>query len=73
MTQELRLSENLQYDPALTINEIVAQFPETIAVFNHFGFDTCCGGGIRIDEAATRDGIDVSTVVTAVSEAIARR
>ena len=35
-------------DPKLTINEIVAQFPATIPVFDRFGLDTCCGGGVRV-------------------------
>lgn len=67
------MSETLQFNPDLTINEIVAAHPETIAVFNRFGLDTCCGGGVRVDEAARRDGIDVKSVVAAVNEAIAKR
>lgn len=57
-------------DPNLTINEIVARFPETIPVFNRFGLDTCCGGGVRIDEAAKRDGLDLTDVLSALREAL---
>jgi iron-sulfur cluster repair protein YtfE (RIC family) len=39
------MKEALQFDPDLTINEIVAAYPETIPVFNEVGVDTCCGGG----------------------------
>jgi regulator of cell morphogenesis and NO signaling len=60
-------------DPNLTINEIVARFPETIPVFNRFGLDTCCGGGVRVDEAARRDELDVTAVVSALRQAIERR
>jgi iron-sulfur cluster repair protein YtfE (RIC family) len=52
----------LQLDPALTINEIVAAHPATIPVFDRFGFDTGCGGGVRVDEVAKRDGIEVGAM-----------
>ena len=55
-----------------SINEIVAAHPETIAVFNRFGFDTCCGGGVTVDEAARRDGVDANEVIAALNEALAR-
>ena len=55
-----------QLDPTLTINEIVALYPATIPVFNRFGMDTCCGGGIPIESAAHRDGIDVEVVMAAL-------
>ena len=67
------MPETMQFDPTLLINEIVAAHPETIAVFNRFGFDTCCGGGVRVDEAARRDGIDADEVIRALNEAIAAR
>lgn len=58
-------------DLASTINEIVALHPQTIPVFNEFGFDTCCGGGITVPEAARRDGINLAVVLTALNEALA--
>lgn len=61
------------FDRNLTINEIVARFPETIAVFNRFGLDTCCGGGVRVDEAARRDGLDAALVIAALRDAVERR
>ncbi len=60
-------------DPNLMINEIVARFPETIPVFNRFGLDICCGGGVRVDEAAERDGIDAAEVLSALRQALERR
>ncbi len=59
-----------QLDPTMTINEIVARYPATIAVFNRFGMDTCCGGGVSVGQAAYRDGIDVDLVLTALREAV---
>ena len=61
------------FDASRTIKEIVALHPETIAVFKRFGFDACCGGGVRVDEAALRDGIDVDEVVAALNESLAAR
>jgi regulator of cell morphogenesis and NO signaling len=59
-----------QVDPTLTINEIVARYPATIPVFNRFGMDTCCGGGVSVYDAARRDGIDVEAVLAALREAV---
>jgi regulator of cell morphogenesis and NO signaling len=67
------MPDTIALDPTLTINEIVARFPETIPVFNRFGLDTCCGGGVRVDDAARRDGLDSDAVVEALREAITRR
>lgn len=59
-----------ELDPSLTINEIIAAYPETIPVFNRFGLDICCGGGVSVDEAARRDGIDAEAVVAALNEVV---
>jgi regulator of cell morphogenesis and NO signaling len=58
-------------DRALTINEIVARYPQTIPVFNRFGLDTCCGGGVCVDDAARRDGLDATAVLAALDEVLA--
>ncbi len=60
-------------DPSLTINEIVALHPEAIPVFNRFGIDTCCGGGVSVEDAARRDGIDAATVLAALDDALTAR
>jgi regulator of cell morphogenesis and NO signaling len=60
------MSDVIQLDPSLTINEIVARHPETIAVFNRFGMDTCCGGGVSVEEAARRDGLDLDQILAAL-------
>lgn len=59
-------------DSTLTINEIVALHPQTIAVFNRFGLDTCCGGGVRVAEAARRHGLDLDALESALHEALGR-
>jgi iron-sulfur cluster repair protein YtfE (RIC family) len=70
---EIQMAAATALDPRLTINEIVARFPETIPVFNRFGLDTCCGGGVCVDEAATRDGISAAQVHSALRQAIERQ
>ena len=64
------MSDAVQLDPGLTINEIVARHPETVACFNRFGFDTCCGGGVSVEEAARRDGVDVDAVLAELRRAM---
>jgi iron-sulfur cluster repair protein YtfE (RIC family) len=59
-----------QIDTGSTVNGIVAQFPETIGVFNQFGIDSCCGGGIPLEDAARRDGADIDALVAALQKAI---
>ena len=53
-----------------TVNEIVARHPETIPVFNGFGIDSCCGGGVPLRDAAQRDGADLDALVRALREAL---
>ena len=64
------MSDVIQLDPSLTINEIVARHPETIAVFNRLGMDTCCGGGVSVEEAARRDGLDLDQILAALRDAV---
>jgi regulator of cell morphogenesis and NO signaling len=51
-----------------TVKEIVAQYPETLAVFNRFGIDSCCGGGVPVADAARRDGADPDALLAALEE-----
>ncbi|HVB31500.1 MAG TPA: DUF542 domain-containing protein [Gemmatimonadaceae bacterium] len=58
-------------DPGRTVNELIARDPRTIAVFNRFGLDTCCGGGDAIAEAASREGVDLDALLAALRSAMA--
>lgn len=62
-----------QIDKGSTVNEIVAQYPDSITVFNQFGIDSCCGGAVPLAEAALRDGADVDELLAALQEVIDRR
>ena len=71
--RSMTMTDTIHFDPELTINEIVAAYPETISVFNRFGLDTCCGGGVCVDEAARRDGIDARPIVAALNDVLSKR
>jgi len=62
-----------QIDNISTVNELVMRYPATIAVFNRFGIDSCCGGGVPIADAARRDGADVDALLAALREAVEQR
>lgn len=47
-----------QIDGTWTINEIVRQFPETVAIFRRVGVDACCGGALPLGEVTRRHGLD---------------
>lgn len=57
---------DIALDERWTVNETIARHPATIAVFNRFGIDSCCGGVASIAEAARREGIDAATLLEAV-------
>ena len=59
-----------QIDKGSTVNEIMAKYPDTISVFNQFGIDTCCGGGVPAEEAAQRDGADVDELLAVLQAVI---
>ena len=55
--------------PETTINEALLIRPEAVAVFQRFGLDACCGGGLAIAEAARRHGHDPAEVLAALEGA----
>jgi regulator of cell morphogenesis and NO signaling len=60
----------LVLDCALSVNEIVARFPETIDVFNRFGLDMCCGGSRSVTESARQEGVDREALCEALHAAV---
>ena len=56
-----------------TVNEIVRHFPNTIPVFNEFGIDSCCGGGVALSVAAERDGVALKDLLARLDAAINQR
>lgn len=50
-------------DADMTLNEIVARFPETQGVLSRHGFDTCCGGALPLGEVAHRHGVALAPLL----------
>lgn len=58
-------------DGQMTLNEIVARYPQTLEVFQLFGMDTCCGGALPLVVAAAHHNRDLPTLLAALNERIA--
>lgn len=56
-------------DAQMTVNEVLRLYPATLSVFNEYGIDTCCGGGIALSVAAERDGIDLAVLLSRLQQA----
>ena len=57
-------------DSTASVNDVIARYPATIAVFNKFGLDTCCGGAAPIAVAARRDGADLAALLAELRRAV---
>ncbi len=53
-----------------TVNETTRTYPQTIPVFNTFGIDSCCGGGVAISIAAARDGADLTMLLDSLNREV---
>jgi Regulator of cell morphogenesis and NO signaling len=62
------MQTNLTLDASWTINETIAQFPETITLFNAFGIDTCCGGDETIEAAARNSETELDALLGRLRE-----
>jgi iron-sulfur cluster repair protein YtfE (RIC family) len=72
MTTMHTTSTNASTEPdcTATVNATMARWPATMAVFNRFGVDTCCGGGSSVEDAARRDGVDAPALCAALRDAV---
>ncbi|HEU4629925.1 MAG TPA: DUF542 domain-containing protein [Gemmatimonadaceae bacterium] len=57
-------------DPSMSVNDVLLRHPKTMSVFNAFGVDTCCGGGVSLREAARAGGILPETLIFAVESVV---
>lgn len=53
-----------------TVNAVVAKSSRALRVFRDYGIDTCCGGGMRIAEAAALARVGVDVVIDALAVAM---
>ncbi|MEO8479677.1 MAG: DUF542 domain-containing protein [Gemmatimonadota bacterium] len=54
-----------------TVDQLMADCPDTMRVFNAFGVDTCCGAHRTVREAASEDGVHEAALVAALQQALA--
>lgn len=52
--------------PDWTVNDTLRIFPATVAVFNEFGIDACCGGAATLAAAAQRDEVHLAELIEAL-------
>ena len=50
-------------DAGWSINELLRRRPESVAVLNGHGIDTCCGGARSLADAAREDGLDLAALL----------
>jgi len=56
--------------PAMTVNTAVLLHPRTVAVFDRYGIDSCCGGALPIEEVARRHGLDLDALMAELGEVV---
>lgn len=64
------MAANATLDPSASVNDTLVRHPETVAVFNEFGIDTCCGGHEPITVAAEHAGADIARLLEALRRAV---
>jgi len=57
--------------PDMTVGDIVTRHPQTLSVFERLGIDYCCGGGRRLDVAASASGLGWQEVSAQIGAALA--
>jgi iron-sulfur cluster repair protein YtfE (RIC family) len=55
-------------DARETLNEIVQRHPEALPVLHRYGFDTCCGGALPLEEVARRHGVELEPLLRELRE-----
>lgn len=54
-----------------TVDDLMAQHPATMAVFNSFGVDSCCGAHRTVHQAAIADSVDETALLDSLARAMA--
>ncbi|MEO7986556.1 MAG: DUF542 domain-containing protein [Gemmatimonadales bacterium] len=56
-------------DLTATVHDLIQRHPATLAVFQRYGVDTCCGSAVSLKDAARRDGLDADRLYSELLEA----
>jgi iron-sulfur cluster repair protein YtfE (RIC family) len=60
-------------DPQLSLNQLIQQHPFVLPVLTAAGVDTCCGGGLSLEEAARRADANLVDLVARLEKETAGR
>jgi Rrf2 family protein len=62
---ELTMADLLSHPitAATTVNDLVHRHPKTATVLSRFGIDTCCRGGLSLEQAARAAGVSASLLL----------
>lgn len=64
------MTKRATIDPeTTTVHEAMGLIPGAKEVFERFGLDTCCGGGVPLATAAERQGAELEDVLEALERA----
>lgn len=69
-TQNPQASKEAAINAKQTVGELVIQHPGLKATLEQLGLDYCCGGKRPLDQAAREAGLDLSTVLTLLEDAL---
>jgi regulator of cell morphogenesis and NO signaling len=53
----------------MTVNEVITQYPQTMAVFDRHRIDSCCGGALSLAEVTRRHRIDFIALLAELEQA----
>ena len=67
MSKQVNPSVEITAD--MTINEIITQHPETVAVFDRHRIDSCCGGALSLAEVARKHRLDFIALLAELEQA----
>jgi hypothetical protein len=70
--RETMPTTELELDCTLSVNDVIMRYPATIAVFNRFGVDTCCGGILSVEAAACANDVDREALCAQLHDAVRR-
>lgn len=54
----------------MTINEVVAKYPQTMKVFNKHNVDSCCGGAQSIATTAAVSNANIPALMKDLNDAV---
>src|SRR5690606_32505873 len=67
--REGHMKTDSRITPAMTVNTVMLLHPRTVAVFDRYGIDSCCGGALPIEEVARKHGLDLDALMAELDEA----